>query len=109
VERLLLYLALAAAVALILLQLPRLRPQPDYCAEARRLTATILAVWAGGGSVTDAFDLRGVAVTPTGVSCAPCGVSASAPIESRLGSGELSGRWRLRIRYQGGKVVLEPA
>jgi len=59
VERLLLYLAVAAAV-LAALTAARLRQQPDYCSEARRLAAAALACDAlsellGGPSIAMRF------------------------------------------------------
>ena len=108
-ERLFIYLAVAAAVFSVLVAyLPRVALKPDYCAEARRFAAALRTAYLSRGSYIDTFLLRDVAVSSSGVSCASCGVSVSVPVDNRLGVTALNGRWRIRIYHSQGRVVLEP-
>ncbi|MEM4853187.1 MAG: hypothetical protein QXQ60_06450 [Thermofilum sp.] len=101
-ERLLLYLAVAAAV-LAALSAARLGQQPDYCSEARRLAAAALAVYQSGGWVVDTFLLDGVVVNGTGVYHPGCGIAARIPTAN---STTLSGRVRALVVYQPGGVAI---
>jgi len=97
VDRLIAYLAVAAAVAAALYGASRLRPRPDYCAEARRLAGDVLAVYQAGGRVVGEYYLRGVVVSAQGISCSECGVELRVPTAN---STVLSGRVRLEILPQ---------
>jgi len=94
VERLLVYLAVVAAVSAALYGAQRLRPQPDYCAEARRLAGDILAAYQSGGRVVSEYSVRGVVVNASGVFCAECGVALRVPAANAT---TLNGRVRLAI------------
>jgi len=94
VERLLIYLAVVASVAAALYGASRLRPQPDYCAEARRLAGDVLAAYQSGGRVVGEYSLRGVVVNASGVFCAECGVALKVPAANTTA---LNGRARLAI------------
>ncbi|MEM4455124.1 MAG: hypothetical protein QXT28_10460 [Thermofilaceae archaeon] len=100
-ERLLLYLVVAAAV-LAALSAARLRQQPDYCSEAERLAAAVLAVSQSGGWVVDTFTLDRVVVNSTGLYHPGCGVAARLPVAN---STILSGRVRLEISWGTGVVL----
>lgn len=91
-ERLLLYLAIVAAVFVVLLQ-ARLRPQPDYCGEARRLAAAVLAVNQSRGWIVDTYMLDGVVINGTGLFHPRCGITLSIPMAN---TSILSG-YRLRL------------
>ena len=103
-ERLLVYLAVVAAVAAALSSASRLKPQPDYCAEARRLASDVLAVYQSGGRVVGEYSLRGVVVNASGVFCAECGVALRVPTVNNT---VLSGRARLAIELGARRVVLK--
>jgi hypothetical protein len=103
VDRLIVYLAVAAAVATALYGASRLRPQPDYCAEARRLAGDVSAVYQSGGRLVGEYNLRGVVVSASGLSCSECGVEVRVPTAN---STALEGRVRLEISWAGGRVVL---
>jgi hypothetical protein len=103
VDRLIVYLAVAAAVATALFAASKLKPQQDYCSEARRLAGDVLAVYQAGGKVVGEYSLRNVLVNGSGVFCAECGVELRVPTAN---STALSGRVRLEISRAGGKVVL---
>jgi len=103
VDRLIVYLAVAAAVAAALFAASRLRPQPDYCAEARRLASDVLAVYQSGGRLAGEYNLRNMLVNASGVFCGECGVELRVPTAN---STVLSGRVRLEISRAGGKAVL---
>jgi hypothetical protein len=103
VDRLIVYLAVAAAVAAALFASSKLNPQQDYCAEARRLAGDVLAVYQSGGRILGEYYLRGVTVSAQGLSCSECGVELRVPTAN---STALSGRVRLEISRAGGKVVL---
>jgi hypothetical protein len=106
VDRLLAYLAVAAAVAAALFAALRLRPQPDYCAEARRLASDVLAVYQAGGRLVGEYNLRGVAVSAQGLSCSECGVELRVPTAN---STTLEGRVRLEILLQRSGAVCKVA
>jgi len=97
VDRLIVYLAVAAAVAAALYSASKLRPQPDYCAEARRLAGDVLAAYQTGGRLVGEYNLRNVLVNASGVFCGECGVELRVPTAN---STVLSGRVRLAILPQ---------
>lgn len=102
-DRLIVYLAVAAAVAAALYGASKLKPQPDYCAEARRLASDVLAVYQSGGRIVGEYYLKGVVVSPEGLSCAECGVELKVPVAN---STIFNGKLRLGIVYlYGGRVV----
>jgi hypothetical protein len=103
VERWLVYLAVVVAVAAALYSASRLKLQPDYCAEARRLASDVLAVYQSGGRVVGEYNLRGVVVSASGISCSDCGVSLSVPTAN---STALNGRVRLLLQRSEGKIIL---
>jgi len=102
VERLLLYLVVAAAV-LAALSAARLRQQPDYCSEAERLAAAVLAVYQSRGWVVDTFTLDRVVVNSTGLYHPGCKVAARLPVAN---STILMGKNRLMLSASGGKVYI---
>jgi hypothetical protein len=99
VERLIVYLAVAAAVAAALFAASRLRPQPDYCAEARRLAGDVSAVYQAGGRLAGEYNLRNVLVNGSGVFCGECGVELRVPTANSTPVA-LEGRVRLEILPQ---------
>ena len=103
-ERLLVYLAVVAAVAAALSSASRLKPQPDYCAEARRFASDVLAVYQSRGRVVGEYNLDGVSVAPSGLSHPTCGVNLQVPTAN---STTLSARVRLEIAYEGGRVAFK--
>jgi len=103
VERWLVYLAVVAAVAAALYSVSRLKLQPDYCAEARRLASDVLAVYQSGGRVVGEYNLRSVTVNGSGVFCSECGVALRVPTAN---STTLNGRARLSLASSGGKIIL---
>jgi hypothetical protein len=96
VDRLIVYLAVAAAVAAALYGASRLRPQPDYCAEARRLASDVLAVYQAGGRLVGEYNLRNMLVNASGVFCGECGVELRVPTANSTPV-VLEGRVRLAI------------
>ena len=102
-ERWLVYLAVVVAVAAALYSVSRLKPQPDYCAEARRLASDVLVAYQSGGRVVGEYNLRGAVVNGSGVFCAECGVALRVPTAN---STALDGRARLLLQRSGGKVAL---
>lgn len=102
-ERLLVYLAVAAAVFLAL-TVAKLTRQPDYCSEARRLASAALAVHQSGGWVSDAFLLdEELKVNGSGIFHKGCGVSAGI---STLNDTIIIGRKRLIILNVNGRPIL---
>jgi len=99
VDRLLAYLAVAAAVAAALFASSKLRPQPDYCAEARRLAGDVLLVNQTGGRLVGEYNLRNVLVNASGVFCSECGVELRTPTANSTPL-TLDGRVRLEILPQ---------
>lgn len=95
-ERLLVYLAVVAAVSAALYGISRLRPQPDYCAEARRLAGDILAVYQSEGRVVGEYRLSKTIVNGSGIFCDECGVNLRVPT---VNSTVIEGRARLKIAY----------
>ena len=98
-DRLIVYLAVAAAVAAALYGASRLRPQQDYCAEARRLASDVLLVNQTGGRLVGEYNLRNVLVNASGVFCSECGVELRTPTANSTPV-TLSGRVRLEILPQ---------
>ncbi|MCC6051318.1 MAG: hypothetical protein LM580_11450 [Thermofilum sp.] len=98
-DRLIVYLAVAAAVAAALYGASRLRPQPDYCAEARRLASDVLLVNQTGGRLVGEYYLRGVVVSAQGISCSECGVELRVPTAHNI-TVVLEGRVRLAVLLQ---------
>ena len=98
-DRLLAYLAVAAAVAAALFAASRLRPQPDYCAEARRLASDVLAVYQAGGRLVGEYNLRNMLVNASGVFCGECGVELRVPTAHNI-TVVLEGRVRLAVLLQ---------
>ncbi|MEM0087806.1 MAG: hypothetical protein QXK85_02430 [Thermofilum sp.] len=103
VERLLLYLAVAAAV-LAALSAARLGQQPDYCSEARRLAAAALAVYQSGGWVVDTFTLDRVVVNESGLFHDGCNIAVKIPVANKTSL--LSGRSRLTILHINHTVII---
>ena len=103
VERLLLYLAVAAAV-LAALSAARLRQQPDYCSEARRLAAAALAVNQSRGWVVDTFTLDRVVVNETGLFHDGCNIAVKIPVANKTTL--FSGRFRLTISHINFTVII---
>lgn len=102
-ERLLLYLAVAVAVSAVLLH-ARLKPQPDFCGEARRLAAAVLAVNQSKGWIVDVYTLDGVVVNRTGLFHPGCGITLSVIMTNTT---TLSGyRLRLAILSSNSSIVL---
>jgi hypothetical protein len=99
VERLLVYLAVLAAVAAALYSASRLRSQPDYCSEARRLASDVLLVNQTGGRLVGEYNLRNVLVNASGVFCSECGVELRIPTANSTPV-TLNGRVRLEILPQ---------
>ncbi|MCS7104020.1 MAG: hypothetical protein NZ954_00455 [Thermofilaceae archaeon] len=93
-ERLLLYFTVTATVLAVLSTLPRLRQQPDYCAEARRLAAAVITVYQSKGWFTDVFTLNNVAIDEESVRSLDCGVEIRVPTANFT---ILKGRMRLKI------------
>jgi len=108
VERLLVYLDVVAAVATVLYSVSRLKPQPDYCAEARRLASDVLAVYQSGGRVVGEYNLLSVTVNGSGVFCSDCCVSLrEVPLDDTSANGTVfNGRLRLEITYSREKRVV---
>lgn len=105
-ERLLIYLAVAAAVFAVLLA-ARLKPQLDYCSEVRRLAAAVLAVNRSGGWIVDTFLIgRDVTVSGNEISHPGCGVTIKGVEVRSMGSSEM---WRLKVKYDavGRMVIIE--
>ena len=98
-ERLLVYLAMLAAVAAALFASSKLKPQQDYCAEARRLAGDVLLVNQSGGWVVGEYYLRNVLVNASGVFCSECGVELRVPTAHSTPL-TLDGRVRLEILPQ---------
>jgi len=96
VDRLIVYLAVAAAVAAALYASSKLKPQQDYCSEARRLAGDVLAVYQAGGRLVGEYNLRNVLVNASGVFCGECGVELRVPTAISTPV-TLSGRVRLAI------------
>jgi hypothetical protein len=99
VDRLLVYLAVAAAVATALFAASKLKPQQDYCSEARRLAGDVLAVYQTGGRLVGEYNLRNVLVNASGVFCGECGVELRVPTANSTPV-VLEGRVRLEILPQ---------
>jgi hypothetical protein len=99
VDRLIVYLAVAAAVAAALYSASKLRPQPDYCAEARRLAGDVLLVNQTGGRLVGEYNLGNVLVNASGVFCGECGVELRVPTANSTPV-VLEGRVRLAILPQ---------
>jgi hypothetical protein len=107
VERALLYLALVAAVALVMstaLLTSRPHPLRATCSDVRTLARDILTASASRGAVqgTYRFDYP-VVIAPSGVYCQECLVELSIPTQN---STVLIGRQRLVIDASNGIVKL---
>jgi hypothetical protein len=99
VDRLIVYLAVLAAVAAALYGGSKLKPQQDYCAEARRLASDVLLVNQTGGRLVGEYNLRNVLVNASGVFCSECGVELRTPTANSTPV-TLNGRVRLEILPQ---------
>jgi hypothetical protein len=108
VERALLYLALVAAVSMVLAALFSARPHSlarEACADVRAFARDVLAASATRAVVRGTYHLGyPVVVNATGVYCRECLVSVGAPM---LNSTVLTGRQRLVIDASSGSVVLK--
>lgn len=98
-DRLIVYLTVLAAVAAALFASSRLKPQQDYCAEARRLASDVLLVNQTGGRLVGEYNLRNVLVNRSGIFCAECGVELRVPTANSTPL-TLDGRVRLEILPQ---------
>lgn len=102
-ERLLLYLVVAAAVFTVL-SAARLKPQQDYCSEARRFASAVLTVNQSKGWIVDTYLLDGVVVNATGIYHPGCGIIMKLPVANAT---TLSGsRLRLMILYADSILVI---
>lgn len=106
-ERALLYLALVAAVALVMstaLLTSRPHPLRATCSDVRMLARDILTASASRGAVQGTYRLDyPVVVNATGVYCRECLVELSIPTQN---STVLTGRQRLVIDASSGIVKL---
>jgi len=106
-ERALLYLAVVAAVSMVLAALlvqPR-RVAVEACSDARALARDVLAASATRAVVRGTYHLsHPLVVNATGVYCRECLVSVGAPM---LNDTVLTGRQRLVIDASSGAVVLK--
>lgn len=104
-EKALIYLFTAAAVLAVLsTALPQLKPQPDYCGEARRLAASALAVAQSRGWTVDTYTLDGVVINSTGFFHAGCGIAVKS---ATANSTALRGTVRLKIYWQSDSAAPE--
>ncbi len=109
-ERVLIYLALVAALSMVLAALFSARPHSlarEACSDVRAFARDVQAAYMTRAALRGTYYFpHGVIVNASGVYCYECLVSVGAPM---LNDTVLTGRQRLVIDASGGVVVLRRA